>query len=84
MDFTEIIKAMETMTDAQILSIRSSATQILNIRAEKEREKLIENFKKAYKALLDADILVTADIIDEEGYNETCDLPGSVDGFYFH
>ena len=32
MDFTEIIKAMETMTDAQIASIQKSADSVMRMR----------------------------------------------------
>lgn len=37
MDFTEIIKAMETMTDAQIASIQKSADGIMKVRDNEKK-----------------------------------------------
>jgi ATP-dependent 26S proteasome regulatory subunit len=51
MDFTEIIKAMEDMTDAQVTSIQKSAEGILKVRENEKKAKAIQNFKKAFEAL---------------------------------
>lgn len=51
MDFTEIIKAMETMTDAQIASIQKSADGILKERDLHKKAKAIKNFKEAFSTL---------------------------------
>lgn len=59
MDFTEIIKAMETMTDAQIESIQKSADGILKVRDNERRVKAIQNFKEAFVALRKAGVYVS-------------------------
>lgn len=69
MDFTEIIKAMETMTDAQITSIQKSADNIMRIREKRERE-AIQNFRKAFSALREAGVYVSIECECEDCCNE--------------
>ena len=64
MDFTEIIKAMETMTDAQIESIQKSANGIMKIRDNERRAKAIQNFKEAFCTLRKAGVYVSVDCED--------------------
>ena len=64
MDFTEIIKAMETMTDAQIESIQKSADGIIRERDNKRRIEAIQNFKEAFSALRKADVYVSVECED--------------------
>lgn len=59
MDFTEIIKAMETMTDAQIVSIQKSADGIMKIRENEKRAKAIQNFKEAFSTLCETGVFVS-------------------------
>lgn len=59
MDFTEIIKAMETMTDAQIASIQKSADGIMKVRDNEKKVKAIQNFKEAFTALRKAGVYVS-------------------------
>ena len=69
MDFTEIIKAMETMTDAQIVSIQKSADGIMKIRENKKKVKAIQNFKEAFVALCKAGVYVSVECEGEDYYN---------------
>ena len=71
MDFTEIIKAMETMTDAQIASIQKSADGIMKMRDNERKVKAIQNFKEAFVALCKAGVYVSIDCEDYdcEDYN---------------
>ena len=71
MDFTEILKAMETMTDAQIESIQKSADGIIRERDNKRRIEAIQNFKKAFSALRKAGVYVSIACEDEDNYMET-------------
>ena len=64
MDFTEIIKAMETMTDAQIASIQKSANGIMKMRDNERKVKAIQNFKEAFSALRKADVYVSVECED--------------------
>lgn len=64
MDFTEIIKAMETMTDAQIESIQKSADGIMKVRDNERRVKAIQNFKEAFVALCKAGVYVSIECED--------------------
>jgi ATP-dependent 26S proteasome regulatory subunit len=64
MDFTEIIKAMETMTDAQIESIQKSADGIMKVRDNERRVKAIQNFKEAFIALCKAGVYVSIECED--------------------
>ena len=64
MDFTEIIKAMETMTDVQIESIQKSANDIMKIRDNERRVKAIQNFKEAFVALCKAGVYVSIECED--------------------
>lgn len=66
MDFTEIIKAMETMSDAQVKSIQDSAYGILKVREDAIKTEAIQNFKKAFITLQDLDISVFIEYNDEE------------------
>ena len=59
MDFTEIIKAMETMTDAQITSIQESAYGIIKSRDGERKAKAIQNFKEAFCALRETGVYVS-------------------------
>lgn len=68
MDFTEIIKAMETMTDAQIASIQKSADGILKQRDNERKVKAIQNFKEAFSALRKAGIFVSIPCEGEDFY----------------
>ena len=68
MDFTEIIKAMETMTDAQIASIQKSADGIMKIRENEKKEKAIQNFKEAFTALRKAGVFVSIACEGEDFY----------------
>lgn len=69
MDFTEIIKAMETMTDAQIESIQKSADGIMKIRENEKKEKAIQNFKEAFVALCKAGVYVSVEYGGEDYYD---------------
>lgn len=69
MDFTEIIKAMETMTDAQIASIQKSADGIMKIRENEKKEKAIQNFKEAFVALCKAGVYVSIECEGEDYYD---------------
>ena len=69
MDFTEIIKAMETMTDAQIASIQKSADGIIKIRENEKKEKAIQNFKEAFVALCKAGVYVSVECEGEDYYD---------------
>ena len=71
MDFTEIIKAMETMTDAQIESIQKSADGIMKVRDNERKVKAIQNFKEAFSALHKAGVYVSIACEDEDNYIET-------------
>lgn len=64
MDFTEIIKAMETMTDAQIESIQKSADGIMKIRDNERKVKAIQNFKEAFSALCKAGVYISVECED--------------------
>lgn len=68
MDFTEIIKAMETMTDAQIASIQKSADGIMKIRENEKKEKAIQNFKEAFTTLRKAGVYVSIACEREDSY----------------
>ena len=68
MDFTEIIKAMETMTDAQIASIQKSADGIMKVRDNKRKAEAIQNFKKAFTALRKAGVYVSIACEGEDFY----------------
>lgn len=70
MDFTEIIKAMETMTDAQIESIRKSADGIMKVRENERKVKAIQNFKEAFVALCKAGVYVSIEC-EGEDYDDT-------------
>lgn len=70
MDFTEIIKAMETMTDAQIESIQKSADGIMKVRDNERRVKAIQNFKEAFVALCKAGVYVSIECYDKD-YDDT-------------
>ena len=70
MDFTEIIKAMENMTDAQIESIQKSADGIMKIRENKRKVEAIQNFKKAFAALRKAGVYVSIECEREDYYDE--------------
>lgn len=72
MDFTEIIKAMETMTDAQIASIQKSADGIMKVRDNERRVKAIQNFKEAFSALRKAGVYVSVECEDEDYYDNVC------------
>lgn len=69
MDFTEIIKAMETMTDAQIASIQKSADGIMKMRDNEKKEKAIQNFKEAFVALCKAGVYVSVECEGEDYYD---------------
>ena len=69
MDFTEIIKAMEAMTDAQIASIQKSADGIMKIRENEKKEKAIQNFKEAFVALCKAGVYVSVECEGEDYYD---------------
>lgn len=71
MDFTEIIKAMETMTDAQIASIQKSADGIMKMRDNERKVKAIKNFKEAFTALRKAGVYVSIECEDEDYCIET-------------
>ena len=81
MDFTEIVKGMETMTDAQIASIQKSAEGILKIRENNRKVEAIQNFKKAFDALQNTGVCIAVEY--ETDY--VCgDMPiNSIDQFYF-
>ena len=68
MDFAEIIKAMETMTDAQIASIQKSADGIMKIRENEKKVKAIQNFKEAFTALRKAGVYVSIACEGEDFY----------------
>lgn len=70
MDFTEIIKAMETMTDAQIASIQKSADGIMKIRDNERKVKAIQNFKEAFSALRKAGIYVSVECEHEDYFDD--------------
>lgn len=72
MDFTEIIKAMETMTDAQIASIQKSADGIMKVRDNEKRVKAIQNFKEAFAALCKAGVYVSIECEGEDYYDNVC------------
>lgn len=83
MDFTEIIKAMETMTDAQIESIQKSADGIMKIRDNERKEKAIQNFKEAFTALRKAGVYVSIECEGEDFYvDENIDHAERFDFFY--
>jgi hypothetical protein len=69
MDFTEIIKAMETMTDAQIASIQKSADGIMKVRENERKVKAIQNFKEAFVALCKAGVYVSIECEGEDYYD---------------
>ena len=69
MDFTEIIKAMETMTDAQIESIQKSANGIMKIRDNEKRVKATQNFKEAFCTLRKAGVYVSVECEGEDCYD---------------
>lgn len=69
MDFTEIIKAMETMTDAQIASIQKSAEGIMKVRETERKVKAIQNFKEAFAALCKAGVYVSIECEGEDYYD---------------
>lgn len=69
MDFTEIIKAMETMTDAQIESIQKSAVGIMKVRDNERKVKAIQNFKEAFSALRKAEVYVSIECEGEDYYD---------------
>ena len=68
MDFAEIIKAIETMTDAQIASIQKSADGIMKIRENERKVKAIQNFKEAFTALRKAGVYVSIACEGEDFY----------------
>ena len=68
MDFTEIIKAMENMTDAQIASIQKSADGIIKARENERKVKAIQNFKEAFTALRKAGVYVSIACEGEDFY----------------
>lgn len=68
MDFTEIIKAMKTMTDAQIASIQKSADGIIKERDLERKVKAIQNFKEAFSTLRKAGVFVSIVCEDEDYY----------------
>lgn len=70
MDFTEIIKAMETMTDAQITSIQKSADGIMKVRDNERKVEAIKNFKEAFTALRKAGVSVSIECECEDYYTE--------------
>lgn len=69
MDFTEIIKAMETMTDAQIASIQKSADGIMKERDLERKVRAIQNFKEAFSALRKAGVFVSIECEGEDYYD---------------
>ncbi len=69
MDFTEIIKAMETMTNAQIKSIQNSAYNIIKERENQKKIEAIQNFKKAFSALREAGVYVSIECEGEDYYD---------------
>ena len=69
MDFTEIIKAMETMTDAQLASIQKSAVGIITERDNERKVKVIQNFKEAFSALREAGVFVSIECEVEDYYD---------------
>lgn len=69
MDFTEIIKAMETMTDAQIESIQKSADGIMKVRDNEKKVKAIQNFKEAFSALRKAGVYVSIECEGDDYYD---------------
>ena len=81
MDFTEIIKAMETMTDAQIASIQKSADGIMKVRDNERRVKAIQNFKEAFVALCKAGVYVSVECEGEDCYGDV--YINAVDQFDF-
>lgn len=79
MDFTEIIKAMETMTDGEVRSIQKYTEGLLATREKERREKLekyIEAFMVAYQNLVDMGCYITYE--DAKGRVTYLD---TVDGF---
>ena len=72
MDFTEVIKAMENMTDTQIASIQKSAEGILKVRENEKKAEAIKNFKKAFEALRAAGVYVYVECKDEDFYDNVC------------
>ena len=70
MDFTEIIKAMETMTDAQIASIQKTADGIMKVRENERKVKAIQNFKEAFSALRKAGAFVSIECECEDYCDE--------------
>jgi hypothetical protein len=72
MDFTEIIKAMEDMTDAQVTSIQKSAEGILKVRENEKKAKAIQNFKKAFEALRAAGVYIYVECEIEDYYDSVC------------
>ncbi len=81
MDFTEILKAMETMTDAQITSIQKSADSIMKIRDNERKVKAIQNFKEAFSALCKAGVYITVECEGEDYYDNV--YINNVDQFEF-
>ena len=69
MDFTEILKAMETMTDVQIASIQKSADGIMKMRDNERKVIAIQNFKEAFSALRKADVYVSIKYEGEDYYD---------------
>jgi len=83
MDFTEIIKAMETMTDAQIASIQKSADGIMKMRDNERKVKAIKNFKEAFTALRKAGVYVSIECEGEDFcIDENIDYAERFDFFY--
>lgn len=72
MDYTEIIKVMENMTDAQIASIQKSAEGILKVRENEKKAKAIKNFKKAFEDLRAAGVYIYFACEDEDFYDGIC------------
>ena len=69
MDFTEIIKAMETMTDAQIVSIQKSADGIIKERDNHRKVEAIKNFKEAFCTLRKAGVYVSVECEGKDCYD---------------
>ena len=81
MEFTEIIKAMETMTDAQIASIQKSADGIMKVRDNEKKVKAIQNFKEAFVALCKAGVYVSIECDHEDYFDDV--YINAVDQFNF-
>lgn len=72
MDYTEIIKVMENMTDAQIASIQKSAEGILKVRKNEKKAKAIQNFKKAFADLRAIGVYIYFSCEDVDVYDSIC------------